>query len=863
MRIFRKLRKKLVIVAIFCGILLANIPADTVYASNTMTYGSWVQDTNQYDSVYGTSSSTSSRVELGEQNNDETVGFGEFFISSLIEGLGWSVDQILNGDENFKADIDTIIRGRVKRGISVNWYSFELVDNNPFGIIGATMYKVGRNAFFPLMVILWMIVATGMLINSDKVKGLLDIKQAIIWTLFMVLWLYMCPMITDFFLYAKDAYIKYLGEGLLNGEVLDIVSVFYTYHTSHYTIVSALLYDGAAAGGLFYLGNYIATAMTQTVLFGLMPLVCALSIKFKKIFSNVVATFIPNLLISAVDFSFLLMPILYGKLVDTVISGVGTPMVAQFVQLLMIWAIIPCRQAVFRAFGVMLGAGNAGGGFGGMLGTMAMMARSMSMGGRKSPSNGGNHGNAPTAAEDRNSQRYHEQLNETLKNDPRYNNGISENNSAAQEKLEQMTSSPETNTQNFETGMSLGSDSDNSAEFEQGGSSTSSEGIDSDFNAPLQTEHAGFREEGETLIDSGMSDTIQSEPMNMHEGAADQVDTLAGAGGKIGEQSTTIEPDNETAYRANVGEAQNTDMPLPTREENLTSLQTAQSEYDSASTTYQREQASLNDARSQLQRNEWELKSINSAESITPEQKARVTQLHADNKRLSENIGTHETSMNNARMKMADASGRLHESQRIEKSYADFDRMSGGTGKTYNNVGDFQLDNSLKEAQKRFINHRNFDSKQFDGVLSNEEKAKYYKQRARVTDAQSRVSAVGMAAQYAITATAVAGSTFGGANAMVQSGMLGYTAGGFVTDRAVQTVNNTIDNVRVEVIESSTNSNSATGGKNTSGVLASDNVEASKNASYYRGQVLANEKDASLKLQEEAIRRGEAKTNGS
>ena len=878
MYLLQKFNKKLMILAVLCGILLANIPVSTVYASNTMKYGSWVQDTLQYDDTYGTADKPQDRFWEESGKLDETVGFGEFFISSIIEAFGWALDKVVNGDDRIKADIDTVIRGRLKNEVTTNFFSFELVDNNPWGIIGANMYNIARNAFFPFMIIVFIVMCIQWIIDSDKVKGMLDIKQGVQWTVVMVLWIYLFPMITDFVLYAKDAYMADMGDKLLDGEVLDLITFFYEYHAKTYSIVSALLYVGAVVGGIFFIQNYVFTAGTQTVLFGLMPFCCMLSIKFRKVFTNVAATFFPNLLIPVVDFSFLLLPLLYGEIIDTLYNGLSAPFLIQVIQLFLVWSIIPCRQAVFRAFGAMIGAGSAGGGFGGMIGTMAMMARSMSMGGRKSPSRGGNNGNKSSSTDDRNSARYHEQLNDTLQKDLRYNNGTSK---AAQEKLEQMTSKQNSNNQDFEKGMSLGKDLDRDENVE-----TISGTSEPDFDLPLQTEHRSFSEEGSPLSESGISDSVQSEPLSMHnandDNLTDHVGVQAEKAGTIGEQHSIEESNNGARLDSN----RNTEVSLPTREDNLSSLQSAQADYDAASATYQKEQSALNDARSQLRQNEQEIQSINREASsapdgkvpvngkydYTPEQRVRVEQLQADNKRLNDNITSHEKSMNTANTQMSDASRRLHDRQRIEKSYAEFDKMSGGTGKLYSNVNDFHLDNSLKEAQKQFINHRNFDSKQFDGVLSNEEKAKYYRQRARVTDAQSAVSMVGGIATGAIATAAVAGSTFGGANAMVQSGMLGYTAGGYATNTAVQGVNKVIDHVpdATQVVSNgvknmATSYNTDAGRTATGGSVAplNNNVEASKNASYYKGQVLANEKAASLKLQEEAIRSGGAKTNGS
>ena len=85
----------------------------------------------------------------------------------------------------------------------------------------------------------------------------------------------------------------------------------------------------------------------------------------------------------------------------------------------------------------------------------------------------------------------------------------------------------------------------------------------------------------------------------------------------------------------------------------------------------------------------------------------------------------HQASIENATY-----SGQIAQRREVERKYAFNSGLGGMKDTVYKDAADFRYKKEVEQIQKRHVDYRNFDSKQYESILTPEEKETFYRERA-------------------------------------------------------------------------------------------------------------------------------------
>ena len=351
-------------------------------------YNSWVQGQSYYNDIYG----------------------------AVINGLlGGSIFPSSGGTEqvfnvgHIDLTLDSVIFGRLLEGgrHSVNFVSWELNNGNVYGVISSFIYRLFWDIAFSVFVFALLIMLIRSLVTSGDSKKRAELKDGLGQAALVFLMLYLVPHIADMCVYLRDWLLRtvyFMMSGDNNIANLSYEQIFlaqwWTWpdvtgknSTGVGGLAMGVLFFAASCAGLIFAIDYIRIAIKQTALFAFFPVFAILSLKNKKILSNWLVEFLPNIFIPVIDCVLLLLPTmlirvantqglrgLYGIWGNSVLSSGELDVGVFLICCIMIFSVIPMRKEILKLIGQAAPMGGSRG-FGGVMAAGMMAMRMMGRGG--------------------------------------------------------------------------------------------------------------------------------------------------------------------------------------------------------------------------------------------------------------------------------------------------------------------------------------------------------------------------------------------------------------------------------------------------------------------------------------------------
>lgn len=375
MEIFSKTNIARMLLALQVATVIFLIPQSSLQAE---AYSSWIQDTEVYREFYDLNNTAAQNTtDAGE------ASWFEQLIAELIARFGLLMGNAMEGS-NINISIDGIIYGRLKQPNKISYTSFDLSENNIYGLVGSAIYVTLRGLIYSGFFIMFLFLLVKGLIKTGP-RAREEIKQGIYSILLGFALIYFMPQLIDICLFVRDIFLKMTiaGIGASSGTVLDSIKLVFDQEK---TILSAAVLFAAIFAGLFYLKDYIAIAVQHTLLFAFFPGVCLMGVVKKKLMSEWAAMFFGNLLVPVFDAICIMLPALALKAFQGNITlGIC------FIVLCLIFSARTARQQVMKLVSNATGAPVGGGGIGGMGAMATAMGARMIAGALRKGSSGGYH----------------------------------------------------------------------------------------------------------------------------------------------------------------------------------------------------------------------------------------------------------------------------------------------------------------------------------------------------------------------------------------------------------------------------------------------------------------------------------------
>lgn len=544
----------------------------------------------------------------------------------------------------------------------------------------------------------------------------------------------------------------------MGGEDAGIISTLRKiYVMSDGKLLNAIMYAAAVFAGFFFFVEYTAIALLLTALFGFFPLIALISL-FKKqsLLGKWCEFFFPNLMVPMIDGILFLIPtIVYAVFSQHIDRGNIVDLgVVSFIELFCIWSIVPTRNYLLRLFGLSAGSGMLAknGALGGMLMGGLMLMRTLG-GRRRSIRETGSDNAMDSISELEQKETESRVLGNIMKDAQK---GVD----SSVPQLSGTFSVPDTHK------------------------SASGE---SEVEAFLRAEDTGS-----TSIDGVSGDGIDSLEQNG--------DFIAGDGQGVGLLDYTADT------MADIGQ-DSYDIGLSSLSQNYDS-EFSQTLTDEENARYNN--LVLRDSiREKIAANNAQISALGYNEnSYAADREVALREIaHWDKQIASYSTGSHG-SKDVAYQRMVEAKGnsveRLnsldrgyqlsqenafyasHERRCDQKElmYARNNVLGDMDNGSYQNASLYRSQLLANQARREFVSYKNFDSRQYSGILTPDERAEYYRERRKEAvrrDTLRRAGAVaGAGAAVIVGGTTAVAMTYGGPRAMSTGAMLGGVAGNYV-----------------------------------------------------------------------------------
>lgn len=303
----------------------------------------------------------------------------EKYIAKPIGNGAWTLYKWM-----YKWDIDLTIDGLVYGRMASSYKGtadfthFGLENNNPYGIVGATAYYVLRRIFLGVMPISLIIMLIIQLLKNTN-KGRAQLKDMAQSFLLVTALMFAFPYALNFVIYIRDVVLKATSVGMttiFKGIGLDgfsvggsIIGMLYSVYASSQTFLNAMLLAAGVGSGFFYFATYIKAAVLITGCFALLPLILFLSIWNRKLIKDWWNIFFPNMCVPLIDLILLQIPTVV-LLVYRMVGGSGSIVIGILLMVIM-WISLSVRERIVK----LLGFDGFGGrnGFGMLAGLMMAM----------------------------------------------------------------------------------------------------------------------------------------------------------------------------------------------------------------------------------------------------------------------------------------------------------------------------------------------------------------------------------------------------------------------------------------------------------------------------------------------------------
>lgn len=305
---------------------------------------------------------------------EDDVGLIEPYISELLISLGDSLNDLVG---TCNGTLDKLVYGRLVY-YGTNYYSFELVKGNPYGIVGSNVYILFRNLVIPILILLIFSKFAKAAWNSGNGEQRRIFKDTISRTVVMVLLVFLMPNIIDALIALRDIVLNYISSNLSNNMSsffgLDpsndssLIGFYKSSSTNSKHILDAMLYLGVSFISIFYMVTYISTAVAVMVSFMFFPLIIIFSFTDNKMVDMWFKEMLGNVFVPVLDAVLLLMPLMLKQFIP---NGGAKTFLISFIAC---YSVIPSRSVIRGMLGV---GGNMRSellGFGALMGTMRMLS---------------------------------------------------------------------------------------------------------------------------------------------------------------------------------------------------------------------------------------------------------------------------------------------------------------------------------------------------------------------------------------------------------------------------------------------------------------------------------------------------------
>lgn len=253
----------IMVISTSCWSVVSYTSPQAVYAENNGGH-SWTEEADQ--SIYGDDQSLAGDEETTEK---EDPNWFEKLLSFIVRSLGKGFNSLLSGAG---ASLDRIICGRVaSNGEKTAMFTFELIDGNPYGTIGAITFSVIRG-----MVIIWMIFILLAKLNkaiwsNGNGAARNNFKEGVMTFLLSFCLLFAMPYLLDLVLYLRDQVLWLLLKAFSNvlgdSTTLSLTGSFLKTAEESETITDAIMYLGAVVVSLLFIFDYTGMALAMLIMF--------------------------------------------------------------------------------------------------------------------------------------------------------------------------------------------------------------------------------------------------------------------------------------------------------------------------------------------------------------------------------------------------------------------------------------------------------------------------------------------------------------------------------------------------------------------------------------------------------------------
>lgn len=365
------LKKTVCILAV--ALCMANITYGIVESSTIVAQAGGFVDKNS--GIYKTGNDT----QKTENATTKEAKWLEKQFITLLRGPG---DILLGLEESWGMTMDNIVYGRIAHS-GTNYYGFELVKGNPYGIVGAYIYNMFRLICWVMIWCIFMGQLVKGLIFGNSAKTREEAKSSLDKFIMISLFLYLMPYVVDLMIYIRDVFLYLINlmastvsmtgsNGATVSLEKGIADIFSGMADNSW--IWAVVFSASTVIALYFSYVYVGVALGMTIYFCLFPMVCVMSYTDKNLLNNWFKNVLSALLVPVIDSILLLLPVT----VYNVVYGQGVHILAGLLTLMICMMLIPTRRTVGQILG--LNMGGIGAMAGAAMGALALARSAGAMG---------------------------------------------------------------------------------------------------------------------------------------------------------------------------------------------------------------------------------------------------------------------------------------------------------------------------------------------------------------------------------------------------------------------------------------------------------------------------------------------------
>lgn len=365
------LKKTVCILAV--ALCMANIAYGIVESSTIVAQAGGFVDKNS--GIYKTGNDT----QKTENATTKEAKWLEKQFITLLRGPG---DILLGLEESWGMTMDNIVYGRIAHS-GTNYYGFELVKGNPYGIVGAYIYNMFRLICWVMIWCIFMGQLVKGLIFGNSAKTREEAKSSLDKFIMISLFLYLIPYVVDLMIYIRDVFLYLINsmastvsmtgsDGAAVSLEKGITDIFSGMADNSW--IWAVVFSASTVLALYFSYVYVGVALGMTIYFCLFPMVCVMSYTDKNLLNNWFKNVLSALLVPVIDSILLLLPVT----VYNVVYGQGVHILAGLLTLMICMMLIPTRRTVGQILG--LNMGGIGAMAGAAMGALALARSAGAMG---------------------------------------------------------------------------------------------------------------------------------------------------------------------------------------------------------------------------------------------------------------------------------------------------------------------------------------------------------------------------------------------------------------------------------------------------------------------------------------------------